>query len=368
MPASHFDCVVIGAGVVGLAIGRALGSRGHEVLVLETERAIGTGSSSRNSEVIHAGIYYPTASLKAQLCVTGRGLLYAYCEARNIPHRRLGKLIVATSTDELPVLGQYLRQASANGVDDLTDLSRVQVRTLEPEVECVAGVLSPSTGILDSHALMLAYQADLEAQGGIVSLGSPVTAGALGRGEIELRVGGSSPTSLRTSILVNAAGLDAQCVSAGLEGLRADAVPGRFLAKGHYYALTGRSPFGRLVYPIGSSANLGTHATLDLQGHTRFGPDVAWIREVDYSFDEDRRASFVAAIRRYYPGLDEARLHPAYTGIRPKIVGPGEAAADFCIRGPADHDGCPYVALYGIESPGLTASLAIAKHVVQLLH
>jgi L-2-hydroxyglutarate oxidase LhgO len=368
MPADHVDCVVIGAGVVGLAIARALSLKGRDVLVLEAERAIGTGSSSRNSEVIHAGIYYPTASLKAELCVTGRGLLYAYCEARQISHRRLGKLIVATSAEELPVLGNYLRQARANGVEDLTELGAVQARTLEPEVDCVAGLFSPSTGILDTHGLMLAYQADLEARGGIVSLGSPVTGGALSRGEIELSIGGRSPMSLRTSMLVNAAGLTAQRISASLDGLRADAVPGRFLAKGHYYALTGRSPFGRLVYPIGSSANLGTHATLDLHGQTRFGPDVAWIGEVDYAFDDSRRASFVAAIRRYYPKLDESRLQPAYTGIRPKIVGPAQPAADFCIRGPADHDGCPYVALYGIESPGLTASLAIAQHVVQLLH
>jgi L-2-hydroxyglutarate oxidase LhgO len=368
MPTDHFDCVVIGAGVVGLAIARALALRARDVLVLEGERAIGTGISSRNSEVIHAGIYYPTASLKAELCVTGRGLLYAYCEARQVPHRRLGKLIVAAATDELPVLGGYLRQASANGVDDLTELSGAQLRTLEPELDCVAGLLSPASGIVDSHALMLAYQADLEAQGGIVSMGAPVTGGAVSRGGIELRVGGRSPTSLRTSLLVNAAGLEAQRVSACLEGLRADAVPPRFLAKGQYYALQGRSPFGRLVYPTGSSAHLGTHVTLDLHGRTRFGPDVAWVRDIDYSFDDSRRAGFVAAIRRYYPALDELRLQPAYTGIRPKVAGPDQPAADFCIRGPADHDGCPYVALYGIESPGLTASLAIAQHVVQLLH
>jgi len=367
MPADHYDCVVIGAGVVGLAIARALALRARDVLVLESERAIGTASSSRNSEVMHAGIYYPTGSLKAELCVAGRHLLYAYCEARQIPHRRLGKLIVATATDELPALAQYLRQATANGVDDLTYLDDAQVRTLEPELSCVAGLLSPSTGILDCHSLMLAYQADLEAYGGIVLLGAPVTGGSVGRSEMELVVGGSAPTRLRTSLLINAAGLDAQRVSASLVGLRADAVPDRYLAKGQYYALTGRSPFGRLVYPLGTSANLGTHVTLDLRGRARFGPDVTWVPDVDYGFDDSRRASFVSAIRRYYPALDETRLQPAYTGIRPKIVGPGEPAADFCIRGPADHDGCPYVALYGIESPGLTASLAIAQHVVNLL-
>jgi L-2-hydroxyglutarate oxidase LhgO len=361
------DCVVIGAGVVGLAIARALALEGREVLVLEAERAIGTGTSSRNSEVIHAGIYYPAGSLKATLCVEGKHQLYRYCESRHVAHQRLGKLIVATSDAEVPVLAKYQRHASANGVDDLAQLSAAQVRALEPQVHCVAGLISPSTGIIDSHGLMHAYQADIEAHAGTVVLGAPVIGGAVGPEEISLRVGGEAPTSLRAGLLVNAAGLGAQEVSHVLSGVAPAAVPRRYLAKAHYFALSGRSPFRRLVYPLANSAGLGTHVTLDLQGGARFGPDVSWVEDIDYSFDESRRALFASAIRLYYPDLDESRLHPAYTGIRPKISAPTEPAADFRIVGPDEHGGCPYVALYGIESPGLTASLAIAEHVRQLL-
>jgi L-2-hydroxyglutarate oxidase LhgO len=366
--AEHVDCVVIGAGVVGLAIARALALQRHQVLVLEAERAIGTAVSSRNSEVIHAGIYYPTESLKARLCVAGRQALYRYCEAKAVPYRRLGKLIVATSALELATLADYQRQARANGVTDLVELSAAQVAALEPQVQCVAGLLSPSTGIIDSHRLMQAYQADIEAHGGSVVLATPLLAGSLNGSDVELEVGGAAPVCVRTALLVNAAGLAAQRVSNSLRGLPAAAVPPRYLAKGHYYSLRGRSPFSRLVYPLATSAGLGTHVTLDLQGSARFGPDVCWVDEIDYSFDDARRASFAQAIRLYYPQLDESRLQPAYTGIRPKISGPGQPAADFCIRGPSDHGGHPYVALYGIESPGLTASLAIAEHVSQLLH
>jgi L-2-hydroxyglutarate oxidase LhgO len=362
------DCVVVGAGAVGLAIARALALQGREVLVLEAEGAIGTGTSSRNSEVIHAGIYYPTGSLKARLCVEGNRLLYPYCDARQVAHRRLGKLIVAVSADELPFLAEYQRQAIANGLDDLARLSAAQVRALEPQLHCVECLWSPSSGILDSHGLMQAYQADLEAHGGTVLLRAPLLGGSLYGNGIELRVGGDTPTGLRAAWLVNAAGLEAQRVSCSLEGLAPTAVPARHLAKGQYYALRGASPFGRLVYPLAGAAGLGTHVTLDLRGQARFGPDVAWVQSVDYGFDDSRRSMFAAAIRRYYPSLDPSRLQPAYTGIRPKIVGPGQAPADFCIRGPEHHDGCPYIALYGIESPGLTASLAIARHVVQLLH
>lgn len=362
------DCVVVGAGVVGLAIARALALEGREVLVLEAERAIGTGTSSRNSEVIHAGIYYPAGSLKARLCVDGKQLLYRYCESRQVAHRRLGKLIVATSEAEAPTLEKYRSHARANGVDDLSPLSAAQVRALEPQVHCVAGLLSPSTGIIDSHALMHAYQADLEAHGGTVVLGAPILGGALQPARMIVHVGGEAPMSLHTDLLVNAAGLAAQQVSESLAGIAPAAVPRRYLAKAHYFALAGRSPFQRLVYPLANSAGLGTHVTLDLSGNARFGPDVSWIDNIDFSFDESRRAQFASAIRLYYPDLDESRLQPAYTGIRPKISAPTEPAADFCIRGPQQHAGCPYVALYGIESPGLTASLAIAEHVRQLLH
>jgi L-2-hydroxyglutarate oxidase LhgO len=364
----RIDCVVVGAGVVGLAIARALARSGREVMVLEAERAIGTGTSSRNSEVIHAGIYYPAGSLKARLCVEGRHLLYRYCESRHVPHRRLGKIIVATSEAEVTVLEKYRRHARDNGVDDLEPLDAAQVRTLEPQVQCAAGLISPSTGIIDSHGLMQAYQADLEAHGGTVVLGAPVLGGAVGRGESTLHVGGAAPTSLCARLLVNAAGLGAQQLSQALEGVADAAVPRRYLAKAHYFALSGRSPFQRLVYPLANAAGLGTHVTLDLAGNARFGPDVSWIEDIDYSFDESRRGLFASAIRLYYPALDESRLQPAYTGIRPKISAPTEPAADFCIRGPQQHEGCPYVALYGIESPGLTASLAIAEHVLQLLH
>jgi L-2-hydroxyglutarate oxidase LhgO len=362
------DCIVVGAGVVGLAIARALALARREVMVLESERAIGTGTSSRNSEVIHAGIYYPAGSLKARLCVEGKQLLYRYCESRHVAHRRLGKLIVATSDTEVPVLDRYRRHASANGVEDLAPLSAAQVRALEPQVQCVAGLLSPSTGIIDSHGLMHAYQADIEAHDGTVVLGAPILGGSVSRRGITVHVGGEAPSSLSAGLLVNSAGLGAQQVSLALEGVAAAAVPRRYLAKAHYFALAGRSPFQRLVYPLANAAGLGTHVTLDLAGNARFGPDVSWVEDIDYSFDESRRALFASAIRLYYPALDESRLQPAYTGIRPKISAPDAPAADFCIRGPQQHGGCPYVALYGIESPGLTASLAIAEHVLQLLH
>jgi L-2-hydroxyglutarate oxidase LhgO len=360
------DCIVIGAGVVGLAVARALARSGRDVLVLEAERAIGTGISSRNSEVIHAGIYYPTGSLKARLCVAGRELLYRYCADNGVEHRRLGKLIVATSADEVPILSKYEAQAAANGVRALQRLSAPEILELEPSVRCVAGLASPSSGIIDSHGLMLAYQADLEARGGIVALNSRVIGGELSRFGAILEIGGPAPMTLQARAVVNCAGLEAQSVSAGLSGVPAHSIPPRFLAKGHYFSLSGRSPFERLIYPVANSAGLGTHVTLDLAGNARFGPDVKWIDTIDYGVDEARKAEFVRAIELYYPELDPARLQPSYTGIRPKISGPGQPAADFCIRGPAEHS-APYVALYGIESPGLTASLALAERVVGLL-
>lgn len=357
----HIDCVVIGAGVVGLAIARELALRGREVLVLEAEDAIGTGTSSRNSEVIHAGIYYPTGSLKARLCVAGREALYRLCQERHIAHRRIGKLIVATSEEQTATLKRYAAQAAANGVDDLRWLTAAEVKQLEPELRCVAALLSPSTGIVDSHELMLTLEADLEAHGGAIALGSPVVGGRLEEDGVTLHVGGRAPSTVRAGFVVNSAGLAAQAVSRCLEGIAPDAVPERHLAKGHYFTLAGRSPFGRLVYPLADSAGLGVHVTLDLQGRARFGPDVQWVDEIDYDVDAARRAAFAQAIRAYYPGLDESRLQPAYAGIRPKIVGPGQPPADFCVRGPAAHGGAPYLALYGIESPGLTASLALAR-------
>jgi L-2-hydroxyglutarate oxidase LhgO len=363
----RIDCAVIGAGVVGLAVARALALAGREVIVLESAGSIGTGISSRNSEVIHAGIYYPTGSLKARLCVQGRELLYQFCAGNSVEHRRVGKLIVASSPQEIPALEKYEAQARANGVNDLRRLSSEESAQLEPEVRCAAALLSPSTGIVDSHGLMLAYQADLEAHGGVLAVNSPVMGGSLHESGIELEVGAAVPIALHATSVVNCAGLDAQDVSRRLQGVPAEAIPKLFLAKGYYFSLTGRSPFQHLVYPVANSAGLGTHVTLDLSGGARFGPDVQWIEALDYGFDETRKAAFAQAIRLYYPALDDSRLQPAYTGIRPKISAAGQPAADFSIRGPSEHGHCRYVALYGIESPGLTASLAIAQQVLRLL-
>ncbi len=359
----RLDCVVIGAGVVGLAVARALALRGREVVVLEAANAIGTGASSRNSEVIHAGIYYPAGSLKALLCVQGREQLYAYCEARGVAHTRLGKVIVAATDAELPTLAKYLHAARANGVHDLEQLDRARIHELEPSVKCVAGLLSPSTGIIDSHALMLALQGDVEANGGVLALGSPVLSGVVGDNEVRLEVGGTEPTSVTARSVVNSAGLAAPAVARSLDGLRRARVPQEYFARGHYFVLNGLSPFRRLVYPIAEHGGLGVHVTLDLAGRARFGPDVEWIEKPDYAFDRSRKPQFVAAIRRYYPELDETRVEEGYTGIRPKISGPAETAADFVISGPADHGVRGLVNLFGIESPGLTASLAIAERV-----
>src|SRR5688572_3262997 len=359
----QFDCVVIGGGVVGLAIGRALALAGREVVVVEAAGAIGTGTSSRNSEVIHAGIYYPVGSLKAALCVGGRQALYAYCEQRRVEHRRLGKIIVATCSAQVPELRKYAAQAAANGVDDLLWLTAADVEKLEPAVRCVGALHSPSTGIVDSHALMAAFRADLEANGGAVVLNSPVSGGALHEDRIDLQI---FDATVRARSVVNAAGLDAQALSRTLQGVPPQSVPSLFLARGHYFTLAGRSPFSRLVYPIADTAGLGIHVTLDLAGRARFGPDVQWIEQVDYHFDATRRAAFSAAIKSYYPELDEQRVQSEYVGIRPKLAGRNQRAADFCVRGPADHGGASYAALYGIESPGLTASLALADHVARL--
>ncbi len=364
----RIDCAVIGGGVVGIAVARRLALSGREVILFEAERALGTGTSSRSSEVIHAGIYYPTGSLKARLCVAGREALYRYCAAQGVGHRRLGKLIVATGAEEVAILEQYAAQARANAVADLRALTADEVRLLEPQLRCVAGLLSPSSGIVDSHGLMLAFRAELEAHGGIVLTRTQVDGGSLeAAGEVLLHTSGAEGASVRARAVVNCAGLGAQQLSRQIAGVPPASIPPRVLAKGQYFSLMGRSPFTHLVYPIAEAGGLGIHVTLDLAGRTRFGPDVQWIPDVDYSFDESRRSAFISAIQRYYPALDGAQLQPAYTGIRPKISGPGQPAADFCIRGPADHAGCAYAALYGIESPGLTASLALADYVEALL-
>jgi L-2-hydroxyglutarate oxidase LhgO len=359
------DCVVIGAGVVGLAAARALARKSLEVVVLDAGPVVGSGTSSRNSEVIHAGIYYPTGSLKATLCVEGRTRLYEYCAARGILHRRVGKIIVATSSDEVRMLETYRAHALANGVDDLTWLSVGQVAGLEPEVKCVGALLSPSSGIISSHEYMLALQGDLEAAGGTVVLNTRVSEVGLQAGVFSVHTEGGA--AIRARRIVNSAGLYAPALAKRIEGLAPLTIPPAYFAKGHYFTLSGKSPFRRLVYPVAEKAGLGIHVTLDTAGAARFGPDVSWIDRVDYSFDDTRKGAFAHAIRRYYPGLDESRIQPAYTGIRPKITGPDQPSADFVIQGANEHGVAGLVNLYGIESPGLTASLAIADRVAAAL-
>jgi L-2-hydroxyglutarate oxidase LhgO len=358
------DCVVIGAGVVGLACGRALAIAGREVLVLERHRQIGTETSSRNSEVIHAGIYYPTGSLKAQLCVRGKALLYEYCRSHPVGYRRCGKIIVATDESQLDALRGYQRTSRANGAGELRWLSVSEVAELEPEVRCVAGIWSESTGIIDSHSYMQSLQADLEAARGIVVFGTVVHDGRVDAQGIRLS---TDALEIEAHSVINSAGLEAPALARRLHQTPSCPFPESFYAKGHYYAYDGRSPFQRLVYPVAEPGGLGVHVTLDLAGQARFGPDVLWQDSVDYSFDERNRERFVAAIRRYFPALDADRLHPAYTGVRPKISGPKDPAADFSILGPAAHGGRGIVHLLGIESPGLTASLAIGENVLAAL-
>lgn len=362
------DCVVIGAGVVGLAVARALATAGREVVILEAESAIGTHTSSRNSEVIHAGIYYPQGSLKATACVRGRERLYPYCAERGVPHHRCGKLIVASDEAQLPELQSIRARAQANGVTDIAWLDRKSALALEPELRCVAALHSPSTGIIDSHALMLAYLGDAERAGAMLALGSPLLRARVAPDGLELEVGGHEPSRIVAQHLVNCAGLRAPSVAQGVDGHPAALVPRELYAKGNYYSLKGRAPFSRLVYPVPEPGGLGIHVTLDLAGQARFGPDVEWVGRIEYSVDPARADRFYGAIRRYWPGLPDGALAPAYCGIRPKISGPGEPAADFVIAGPAQHAVPGLINLFGIESPGLTASLALADDVAALIH
>ncbi len=361
------DAVVIGAGVVGLAVARALAVAGREVVILEAEDAIGTHTSSRNSEVIHAGIYYPKGSLKARACVEGRELLYEYCVSHGVPHRRSGKLIVASDDSQLKELESIQRRAHTNGVTDVVWMSRAQALALEPELACVAALYSPSTGIIDSHALMLAYLGDAEAHGAMLALRSPLERVVIRDRLFEIHVGGAEPIASR--LLVNSAGLRAPSVARRMEGFPETSIPRELYAKGNYYSLARRPPFSRLVYPVPEPGGLGVHVTLDLAGQARFGPDVEWIERIggreDYAVDPTRAERFYAAIRRYWPGLPDGSLLPGYAGIRPKTAGPGEPAPDFQIQGPAAHGVPGLVHLFGIESPGLTASLALANAVLQ---
>lgn len=362
------DSVVIGAGVVGLAIARELALSGREVLVAESAKGIGTETSSRNSEVIHAGLYYPAGSLKARLCVEGRQRLYAYCEERGIAHRRLGKLLVAASPAQVAEIDGIIAKARANGVTDLVRLTRAEALAMEPALRAEAAIHSPSTGIVDSHALMLALQGDAQNAGAAFAFATPMLAGrVLPGGGFELRFGGDEATALACRELVIAAGHGAPALGRSVEGVPASSVPRAWLAKGNYFSLRGRAPFSRLVYPVPEPGGLGIHLTLDLGGQARFGPDVEWVESLDYPVDPRRAGRFYPAIRLYWPGLPDGSLEPGYSGIRPKIVGPGEPAADFRIDGRDFHGVAGLVALYGIESPGLTACLAIARHAASLL-
>ncbi|TXS95270.1 NAD(P)/FAD-dependent oxidoreductase [Parahaliea maris] len=361
------DCVVVGAGVVGLAVARAMSGAGLETLVLEREHQVGSGTSSRNSEVIHAGIYYPRGSVKAQLCVEGRQMLYDFCSTHGVAHRRCGKLIVATGQDQVDQLENIRAAATGNGVNDLRFLPGDEAMAMEPGLQCAAALLSPSTGIIDSHALMLALQGELEHCGGMVAFGAHVKAGRLTGTGIRLDVTGDADMSLETRFLVNCAGLYAWGLAGSLDGIERASIPPRFLAKGNYYTLAGRSPFTRLVYPVPEDGGLGIHLTLDLGGRARFGPDVEWTTTIDYEVDPSRSSDFYDAIRQYWPALPDNSLAPGYAGIRPKVSGPGDPAGDFTIQGEAGHGIPGLVNLYGIESPGLTASLAIGARVRQML-
>jgi L-2-hydroxyglutarate oxidase LhgO len=360
------DCVVVGAGVVGLAVARALAQAGRDVLVLEACDAIGTQTSARNSEVIHAGIYYPTGSLKASLCVRGKALLYAYCAERGLPHQRCGKLIVATDAAQLAQLQGIQARAMANGVNDLVWLDAAQARALEPALQCVGALHSPSTGIVDSHALMLSLLGDVEAAGGVLALNSPLARIDIADGAIELKA--VDGTHLQARTVVNAAGHGAPTLAAHTQGLAPEHVPQAYFAKGSYFTLAGRSPFSRLIYPVPEAAGLGVHLTLDLGGQARFGPDVQWVEDAhDLQVEPGRGDAFYAEVRRYWPALPDGALQPAYAGIRPKISAPGAAVADFLIQGPSTHGVPGLVNLFGMESPGLTSALAIAELVQKLL-
>jgi L-2-hydroxyglutarate oxidase LhgO len=362
------DCVVLGAGVVGLAVARQLALSGREVLLAEASEGIGTGASSRNSEVIHAGIYYPQNSLKARLCVSGKHMLYDYCAERGIPHRRIGKLIVAATPEQSLQLDAIAQRARLNGVDDLYRISGAQARELEPALQCDAALVSPSTGIIDSHALMLALQGDAENNGAQCVFRTAFNQGrVLPDGGFLLEFEGAEPMELTAACVVNATGLSAPSVARRLKGQPEQCIPNAYFCKGSYFTLSGKAPFSRLIYPMPDHAGLGIHLTLDLGGQAKFGPDVEWVEGEDYSLDPRRADAFYAAVRRYWPALPDGRLTPGYTGIRPKIVDARSPAADFVIAGPSVHGVPGLLNLFGIESPGLTACLALAQASVDAL-
>ncbi len=362
----QIECVVAGAGVVGLAVARALALAGREVIVLEAAPTIGTGISSRNSEVIHAGIYYARDSLKARLCVQGKRMLYDYCAARGINHRRCGKLLVATTPEQVPQLQGIMERAALNGVEDLRCLTAAQAHAMESELVCEAALYSPSTGIVDSHALMLGLRGDIENSGGMVVFNSAVQ--YVECSSSALFVVTADGTRLQAGMVVNAAGLQAPMLAGRFQGLESKHVPRAWFAKGSYFTLTGRAPFSHLIYPVPQMAGLGVHLTLDLGGQAKFGPDVQWVDSADdLTVDPARAQAFYAEVRKYWPALEDDALLPGYAGVRPKIHGPNQVACDFLIQGPAVHGVCGLVNLFGIESPGLTSALAIGDYVRRLL-
>jgi L-2-hydroxyglutarate oxidase LhgO len=360
------ECVVIGAGVVGLAIARQLAMAGREVVVLEAAEGIGTVTSSRNSEVIHAGIYYKAGSLMARFCVAGKRALYRYCREHGVPHRNCGKLIVATSPKEADRLQSIRAHAAANGVDDLELFTGEAARALEPALACDAALLSPSTGIVDSHAFMLALRGDAEDAGAAFAFHAPLKAARVTGERIEVDAGGEAPMTLECSLLINSAGLSAPDVARSILGMPQELIPQAYLAKGNYFSCSAKAPFSRLIYPVPEPGGLGVHLTLDMAGQARFGPDVEWVDHIDYAVDPARGERFYPAIRKYWPTLPDGALMPSYSGMRPKIVPPQVATQDFVIQGRRHHGIGSLINLFGIESPGLTSSLAIAEHVGEL--
>lgn len=358
------DCIVIGAGVVGLAIARAMARKGREVLILESADAFGTATSSRNSEVIHAGIFYKHGSLKERLCVEGRDKLYAFCDAYGVTYKRTTKLVYAADNAELAGLKQLQQHANESGVY-MTWMSRDDVRRIEPHLECAAALHSPLTGILDSHAYMLALLGDAEQNGAAIAYNSPVLGGRGADDGVVIDVGGDGAMTLKARTVINCAGLGAQSLSRNIKGVKDGSIPPQYFAKGNYFYLSGKPPFARLVYPLPGHASLGMHYTLDLSGQGRFGPDLEWVDTLDYLVDEKREPLFYAAVRKYWPGLPDGALRPGYSGIRPKIQGPNDPAKDFVIQTPSETGVNGLLALYGIESPGLTSSLAIADYVAE---
>ena len=366
MPMDKVDCIVIGAGVIGLAVARRLALSGREVIVLEAAEGIGTVTSSRNSEVIHAGIYYPAGSWMARMCVAGKHALYRYCDEHGIPYRNCGKLIVATTPEETAKLAAIRAHAEANGVAGIQTLSGDAARALEPALNCDAALLSPSTGIIDSHAYMLALRGDAEAAGAAFAFHTPLERARATANHIELETGGDAPMTLACDLLVNSAGLGAPAVARSIEGMPIELIPAPYLAKGNYFSCSARAPFSRLIYPVPEPGGLGVHLTLDMAGQARFGPDVEWVDRIDYAVDPARAERFYPAIRRYWPTLPDGALMPSYSGIRPKIVPPAVASQDFLMQGPREHGVAGLINLFGIESPGLTSSLAIADHVADM--